>query len=93
MNKYETIIIMDNKITEEQRNTVISRVRDYILANGEITKEQDLGEKKLAYEVRKCQRGYYYLIKFNAKSTSIAELERIYRITDEIIKFIVVREN
>ena len=71
MNKYETIIIMDN----------------------EITKEQDLGEKKLAYEVRKSQRGYYYLIKFNAKSTSIAELERIYRITDEIIKFIVVREN
>lgn len=93
MNKYETIIIMDNEITEEQRSTVISRVRDYILANGEITKEQDLGEKKLAYEARKRQRGYYYLIKFNAKSTSIAELERIYRITDEIIKFIVVREN
>ena len=40
MNKYETIIIMDNEITEEQRSTVISRVRDYILANGKITKEQ-----------------------------------------------------
>ena len=93
MNKYETIIIMDNEITEEQRDTVISRVRDYILANGKITKEQDLGEKKLAYEVRKRQKGYFYLIKFTAKATSIAELERIYRITDEILKFIVVREN
>ena len=92
MNKYETAIIINNEITEEQRNTVIEKVKNYILENGTITEEQDLGEKRLAYEVNKHNKGYYYLIKFNAKPTSISELERIYRITDEILKFIVVKE-
>lgn len=93
MNKYETIMIIDNEITENQRNTVIERIRNYILKNGIITEEQDLGEKRLAYEVKKRQKGYYYSIKFKAKSTSIIELERIYRVTDEILKFIVIRVN
>ena len=93
MNKYETVMIINNEITEEQRNSIITKVKKYILENGTITEEQDLGEKRLAYEVNKHNKGYYYLIKFNAKATSISELERIYRITDEILKFIVVREN
>lgn len=93
MNKYETVIIINNEISEEQRNTVISKVRDYISQNGKINKEESLGEKKLAYEVRKHTKGYYYIISFNAETSSIAELERIYRITDEILKFIVVRED
>ncbi len=67
MNKYETIMIIDNEITENQRNTVIERIRNYILKNGIITEEQDLGEKRLAYEVKKRQKGYYYSIKFKAK--------------------------
>ena len=67
MNKYETIMIIDNEITENQRNTVIERIRNYILKNGIITEEQDLGEKRLAYEVKKRQKGYYYSIEFKAK--------------------------
>lgn len=93
MNKYETIIILNNEISEERRINVINKVKSYILSNGTITEEQDLGEKILAYKVREHKKGYYYLIKFKAKTTDIPELERIYRITDEILKFIVVREN
>lgn len=93
MNKYETIMIINNEIAERQRNNIITKVKKYILENGTITEEQDLGEKILAYEVNKHKKGYYYSIKFNAKPTSISELERIYRITDEILKFIVVRES
>ena len=48
--------------------------------------------KKLAYEVKKNKEGFYILINFEAKPESIAELERNYRITDEVIKFIVVRQ-
>ena len=93
MNKYETVMIINNEITKEQRNNVIARVKNYILENGTITEEQDLGERTLEYEVNKHKKGYYYLIKFNAKPTSISELERIYRITGEVLKFIVIREN
>ena len=93
MNKYETVMIINNEITEEQRNSIITKVKKYILENGIITEEQDLGEKRLAYEVNNHKKGYYYSIKFNAKATSISELERIYRITDEVLKFIVIREN
>ena len=46
----------------------------------------------LAYEVKKQNQGYYYVINFELKSEDIYELERIYRITDEILKFIVVRK-
>lgn len=93
MNKYETAIIINDEITEEQRNNIITKVKNYILENGTINEEQDLGEKTLAYEVNNHKKGYYYVIKFNAKATSISELERIYRITDEILKFIVVKED
>ena len=93
MNKYETVMILNNEITQEQRNNVIANIKNYILEDGTITEEQDLGERRLAYEVNKQNIGYYYVIKFRAKATSIPELERIYRITDEILKFIVIRED
>ena len=47
MNKYETVMIINNEITKEQRNNVIARVKKYILENGTITEERDLGEKTL----------------------------------------------
>lgn len=93
MSKYETVMILNNEITEGQKNNVIAKIKNYILANGEIIEEQNLGERRLAYEVNKQNIGYYYVIKFKAKSTSIFELERIYRITDEVLKFIVVKED
>ena len=51
-----------------------------------------MGKKKLAYEIKKNKEATYMLINFEAKPDSIAELERNYRITDEILKFIVVRK-
>ncbi len=93
MNKYESIIIMSSTLTEEQKEKVINKIKDFITANGEITNFEALGIKKLAYEVRKQKEGDYYIIKFHTESSIIAELERIYRITDEIIRFIVVRED
>ena len=51
-----------------------------------------MGKRKLAYEVKKNKEGYYVIINFEAKPELITELERNYRITDEVIKFIVVRK-
>ena len=93
MNKYETIFIMDNKITEEQKSETINNITNYIKHHGTILKTEDLGLKKLAYEVKKCTQGYYYIIEFEAMPSTIQELERMYRITDEIIKFIVLKKD
>ncbi len=92
MNKYETIFLMKDNLTEEQKNTVTEKIKSYIDTNGKITKIDDLGIKKLAYEVKTYKQAHYYLIEFEAESSKIQELERIYRITDEILKFIVIRK-
>ena len=51
-----------------------------------------MGKKRLAYEIKKCKEGTYMLFNFEANPDSISELERVYRITDDIIKFIVVKK-
>lgn len=91
MNKYETVIILSDKINEEKRNNIIEKIKKYIQDNGEIEKIENIGLRNLAYEIKKCKQGYYLCIYFKAESDKITELERIYRITDEIIKFITIR--
>ena len=93
MNKYETVMILDCNISEEDRKNAIEKIKNYIEKNGEIRKIEDMGKRKLAYEVKKNKEGYYYIIEFSTNPENIAELERIYRITDEILKFIVVRQD
>ncbi len=93
MNKYETVILMSNQTTAEQRDNVITKIKSLINENGKITQTSDIGEKKLAYEVRKHTRAYYYIINFESYASFISELERNYRIIDEILRFIVVRQD
>lgn len=93
MNQYETIFIMNNQIAKEEQQTVIERITNYIKENGKIVKEDDIGARKLAYEIKKQKEGYYYLIEFEAESRIISELERIYRITDTVLKFITIRKD
>lgn len=91
MNNYETIFLMKDDITEEQRTTVIEEIRDYLTKNGKISVEENLGKKKLAYKVREYEYAYYYLIQFVGKADIISELERKYRINENILKFITIR--
>ena len=60
--------------------------------NGKVESVENMGKKRLAYEIKKFKEGTYMLFNFEAKPDSITELERVYRITDDIIKFIVVRK-
>lgn len=91
MNKYETIIIITDKIDKKERDNVIKKVKMFIKDNGEIEEIKDIGIKKLAYEVKKCKYGYYLDIFFKTEPEKISELEKIYRYTDEILKFITIK--
>ncbi len=93
MNKYESVIIINPSVEEQGVKDLIKTFTDLINKNGKVEQAQELGKRKLAYEVKKNKEGYYVIFTFEAKPDSITELERNYRITDEIIKFIVVRKD
>ena len=93
MNKYESVIIINPSVEEQGIKSLIAKFTDLINSNGKLEKVEGLGKKKLAYEIKKNSEGYYIVFNFEANPDLIAELERVYRITDEVIKFIVVREN
>ncbi len=92
MNKYESVVIVNPNLEEESIKNLIKKFSDLINTDGNITSVEEMGKRKLAYEIRKQKEGFYVVIKFEAKPELIAELERNYRITDEVIKFIVVKE-
>lgn len=91
MNKYESVIIINPSVEEEGIKGLISKFTDLINNEGSVEKVTEMGRKKLAYEIQKNKEGYYVVFNFEAKPELIAELERQYRITDEVIKFIVVK--
>ena len=93
MNKYESVVIINPNVDEEAIKGLVQKFTDLINTDGKVEKVDELGKRKLAYEVQKNKEGYYVIFTFEAKPDSITELERNYRITDEIIKFIVVRKD
>ncbi len=92
MNKYESIIIINPSLEEQGMKELIKKFEDMINNEGKVESVEEMGKRKLAYEIKKNSEGYYVLYNFEAKPEFIAELERVYRITDGILKFIVVRK-
>lgn len=92
MNKYESIIIINPNLDEAGLKALEEKFTGLINENGKVENVIDMGKRKLAYEIKKFKEAYYVEFDFEAKPESIKELERVYRITDEILKFIVVRK-
>ena len=92
MNKYESVVIINPNVEETKLKELIERFQTLINTDGKVEQVNELGKKKLAYEIKKNKEGYYVVYDFEAKPSLIAELERNYRITDEVMKFIVIRK-
>ena len=92
MNKYESVIIINPNLEEEAIKALIEKISNLINTDGKVSSVEEVGKKKLAYEIKKFKEATYMLFNFEANPDSISELERVYRITDDIIKFIVVRK-
>ena len=93
MNKYESIIIINPSVDEEKVNELTTKFTDMINEDGKVEKVDNLGKKKLAYPVKKNAEGYYVVVYFTANPSIIAELERNYRVTDDVIKFMTINVN
>ncbi|HJJ16249.1 MAG TPA: 30S ribosomal protein S6 [Clostridiaceae bacterium] len=95
MNEYENVIIIKSDLSKEETSKVILKIENNIRNFAEITKKDDLGIKKLAYEIRKNNEGHYLVYQFQVEEKmrefAIREIERFYRITDEVIKFLIIK--
>ena len=92
MNKYESVIIINPSLEEQGIKDVITKFTDLINSDGKVENVDEMGRRKLAYEIQKNKEAYYVQFNFESKPEAIAELERIYRITDEILKFITIKK-
>ncbi len=92
MNKYESVVIVNPNLEEESIKALINKFSDLINTDGKVDSVEEMGKRKLAYEIKRQKEGFYIVTKFEAKPELIAELERNYRITDEVMKFMVVKE-
>ena len=92
MNKYESVIIVNPNLDEAALKAVEDKFTGIINENGKVEKVDRMGKRRLAYEIKKQQEGYYMVFEFESKPEAIAELERIYRITDDIMKYIIVKK-
>ncbi|MGX2983577.1 30S ribosomal protein S6 [Helicobacter sp. 23-1045] len=91
MRFYETMFILKPTLTQEETTAKIDFFKSVLTNNGaSIEATIDMGIRNLAYEIKKCKRGYYFVIYFKANPTLVAELERNYRINEEVIRFIVI---
>lgn len=92
MKFYETMFILKPTLVEEEIKARLDFFKEVITKNGgEIETCLDMGMRNLAYEIKKNKRGYYFVIYFKAQPSLILELERNYRINEEILRFIVIK--
>ena len=90
--KYETILVLNTKLDEEAHNKILTRITDMISASGTVDSVDEWGKRRLAYEINDETEGNYILINFTADTDLIAELNRVYAITDGLLRTIVVRK-
>lgn len=93
MRNYEVIFII-RSLEEEATVAVIEKFSNLIAANGgKITKEDRWGKRRLAYEIKKEAEGYYVLFYVTCAPSCVAECDRVMKITDEILKHMIVRSD
>ena len=90
MRKYETIFVLKTSLEEEARNSLIEKFKGIIANDGEVVKVDEWGNKRLAYEIEKLRDGYYVFVDFKANPSLPQELERNFRISDDVLRYIVI---
>jgi len=89
---YEVVFIAAPTLTSEELDAFINHAQTVIEGkNGKVVKVDNWGKKSLAYKIDKFREGYYVVLSIEAEGGAIAELERRFRVTDFIIRFISVR--
>ena len=87
---YEAIYILDPAMTEEQIAAMVAKFKGVVEANGTVTEVDEWGKRRLAYPINDLMEGYYVLMTFTAAAAISAELDRIFRITEGVMRSMIV---
>lgn len=88
-NNYEVMFIVNSTLTEEAIKATIEKFQKLIGENGEVNKVEEIGKKRLAYPIMKMNEGYYVLVEFTSSPEFPKELDRVFNITDEVIRSLI----
>ena len=91
MNKYESVIILSAKASEEAMAAFGEKMKELVSANGQLTNVEEWGKKTFAYEIKKQTEGFYTLFTFEAKPEFVAELDRVLRLDEIVLKHMIVK--
>ena len=92
INKYELMLIVNPNADEERQKEIVERLRATVeKGKGQVAGIDEWGKKKLAYEIKKETEGVYSVITFTALPETLAEVERVLGITDEVLRYKTIR--
>ena len=89
--KYELVYISNPNLSEEETAAVVEKFKALVEQNGTLEEMEEMGKRKLAYEINYISEGYYVLVKFTSGPDFPAELDRVLGITDGILRSLITR--
>jgi len=91
ISSYETMFVVDLTGGEEAVKATVEKFTNLIAANGEITSVDEWGKRKFAYPINDMTEGYYVLVNYKAETSFVAELERVFNISEDIMRSMTIK--
>jgi small subunit ribosomal protein S6 len=92
MNKYELLFVIAPSLTEEEVKAVVEKAKEVVVNGGGVVDNVDeWGKRSLAYEINHINEGYYVLVNFTSSPELPKELDRVLRISDNVIRHLIVK--
>ncbi len=94
MKAYEFMLILRPNLEDEAREATLAKGRTIVTADGGVIDSEDSwGKRRLAHEINHTEEGEYYVTLFHASTAAVAELDRVLHITDQVLRFMIVRRD
>jgi len=93
VNSYEILFVIANALDDERKEAAVEAVKSLIDDSGEVTRVDIIGTRRLAYPIEKKTEGYYVLVEFNAPPELPKELDRRLRISDDVVRHIIINKD
>ena len=92
INKYETIFVLNPSLSEEETQALVDKFSSLIESAGTLESVDVWGKRRLAYEIDDLKEGYYYIVDFKSQPDHIKEFERRLRLSDFVLRYMVIRK-
>ena len=93
LKSYESIFILSPDLLEDSTKNLVEKFKNLLSTSGQLEKIEEWGKRKLAYPIDYKTEGYYVLANFKSEPEFPHELERIYKITEGVIKYIILKND